>query len=525
MSALLNTLTVMACAALVSMACGGAAGVVLGRTRQWPFWRGAFLTAAFIPLFVQAAAWDAAWGSFGWVTLTQAGDRQSSVWTGVIAASWVHGLAAAPWTTLFVGEAIRALRSDLLDATQLEARPLAAFCRILFPLVLPALWLGGLLTASIAATEFVVTDLLRAETLAELTYLRYAVSPEEAPAALAWLVPAAISLGSAAVIGWQIDRTRQAWSLLNVDSSVSPVPGTAFRQGLLPMTGIGTFSASLIGLAIWSLVALVPLLNLIAKAGWQANLEGEIIRHSWSPVRLAETLVSAAERFLPELIWTALLTLLVLLLALPAAVGMARGYWLLPRLRLALIALALMLFVIPGPTLAMWLIAGFNRPGWTLLHTLYDRTLIPTAVSLMARAVPLAFAVLAVSPLGLPGRWFEQSRLEGASTLMSVRWLWWPLRAGWLVGVCWLIGWIVVAEVSACLLLLPPGVTTVGPRVFGLLHAGVRYEESGLCLIVVLVIALGLAVLAVLALCGRQRDRWRMERTALRPAKLLEGEC
>ena len=72
-----------------------------------------------------------------------------------------------------------------------------------------------------------------------------------------------------------------------------------------------------------------------------------------------------------------------------------------------------------------------------------------------------------------------------------------PILQGslWGAGITLLLSWL-QGDVPATLPVVPPGVTTVGTRLFGLLHSGARYQEAALAiwyLAVVLVISLFLA--------------------------------
>jgi ABC-type spermidine/putrescine transport system permease subunit II len=66
----------------------------------------------------------------------------------------------------------------------------------------------------------------------------------------------------------------------------------------------------------------------------------------------------------------------------------------------------------------------------------------------------------------------------------------------------------------ACsILVVPPGVTTVPIRVFGLIHAGVDDQVAGLCLL--LFVGVAAAVAAVLWLLRRHDDFLRANRSWL----------
>ena len=74
---------------------------------QWPgrsMVIGMLLAMAVLPLYMQAAAWEAGFGKLGWYTVAQ-GSSQSPWLTSWRAAVWVYFVAALPWTTAvaFVG--------------------------------------------------------------------------------------------------------------------------------------------------------------------------------------------------------------------------------------------------------------------------------------------------------------------------------------------------------------------------------------------------------------------------------------
>ncbi len=63
--------------------------------------------------------------------------------------------------------------------------------------------------------------------------------------------------------------------------------------------------------------------------------------------------------------------------------------------------------------------------------------------------------------------------------------------------VCiWICGIVLgLGELSASILVVPPGVTTVAIRIFGLLHYGVEDQLAALCLATLLLISLLTAVI------------------------------
>ena len=65
------------------------------------------------------------------------------------------------------------------------------------------------------------------------------------------------------------------------------------------------------------------------------------------------------------------------------------------------------------------------------------------------------------------------------------------------IAVAWLAGLVIsLADLAASILVVPPGVTTLAIRVFGLIHYGVDNQVAGISLIMVLsFVAIGTMVL------------------------------
>ena len=64
----------------------------------------------FLPLYLQASAWQAGFGQEGWYSAAGTGEPWLSGWN---AAVWVHTLAAIPWVVLFAGLGLRTVEAAL----------------------------------------------------------------------------------------------------------------------------------------------------------------------------------------------------------------------------------------------------------------------------------------------------------------------------------------------------------------------------------------------------------------------------
>jgi iron(III) transport system permease protein len=117
---------------------------------------------------------------------------------------------------------------------------------------------------------------------------------------------------------------------------------------------------------------------------------------------------------------------------------------------------------------------------------LYDHSLAAPVLAQQARLLPLAWVFSLVIPATIPQALWDLAELDQLSRWDRLRWV--LLRPTWSL---WLAGWLLLMAVSAgelstYLLMLPPGVTTVAQRLFELLHFGMRYQDSGLCLVLLL---------------------------------------
>jgi iron(III) transport system permease protein len=90
----------------------------------------------------------------------------------------------------------------------------------------------------------------------------------------------------------------------------------------------------------------------------------------------------------------------------------------------------------------------------------------------------------------VPKEILESAMIDGAGPVTR---LWrialpmrWPAAAvAWLAALA-----ISLGDLAASILVVPPGVTTLSIRIFGLLHYGVEDQAAGICLAMILIFAL-----------------------------------
>jgi iron(III) transport system permease protein len=317
-----------------------------------------------------------------------------------------------------------------------------------------------------------IADLFGVTTLADWVYKYHALTPNQVPLWLCVALPWTLVMTFFLLLRSYLARAPLGDYLAfdNNNSSLRTVAHRGLRATLLAASG---------AIFITMLVAAVPLMALLLKAGWVANVRTGGAGYQFSFGRLATTLRDTSCGFTAEFYWSAYLVVAAVLISVPC--GWALSVWSSGSAVLARVftAAGLLLFVIPGPAVAIMAIEVFNRPG---LYWLYDQTLIPTLCALMTRTIPIAYLAFSMTGGQQVSRIREATRIDGVG--FWERW-WLVERKAWqfpaLVAALW-VGLYVFADLSTTILILPPGVTTVATRIFGLLHSGVRHQEAGLAL-------------------------------------------
>ncbi len=446
------------------------------------------VAAAAMPMILHAAAWEATAGKFGWLPLTQTGSRGyqglAGMFGGLLACGWIHALASTALVALATWYGVRRIPLSLTEQSQLEMSPWQAWWKIRFPLALPWTLVGLLGTAAFAATEMTVVDLYGFRTLADEFYLYYAVDPSATAVIMTCLMPLVVGL---AIVGLHVTARRQRISV-RYDHEGSHAPDAAHKVTVL--------AAAVIALGVAALVLLVPLTGLLVKAGHEVVVQDGERLVSWSLWHCLEVLGSAPTTFAAEYRWTLMLAALTsaaaVVLAWPlAAMGRTRR-----RLELEWVfdIASVVLVLIPGPIVGLAVVRLFQLPlpGF---ETLYQSTLVPTIVALLFRAGPVAYWIMRAGYRGMDDAMLAAARLD----VGSVGRLWTidrPLIWRNLVVAGFAAAIVASGDVPATLPVVPPGVTTVGTRLFGLLHSGARYQEAALAfwyVAAIVAVAAGLA--------------------------------
>ncbi len=488
----LNTLRLAAAVCAVSVPLGTLLAWLLVRTdllgrRLWLASLGLML---FVPLYLQAAAWQAGFGLQGWYPLAGFGPTLLDGWRGAI---WIHAAAALPWVVLIVGLGLANVERELEELALLDASPRQVFWHVTLPAALPAVGVAVLWTALAAAGEMTVTDLFRIRTYAEEVYTQMAGSAaEETPLGLLpgmALTAVLVAAGMAVCRG--VAPGRRPLSLRS--------PRWVFRLGRWRLP------ASMATAALFALLVGLPLGSLVYKAGVIVSQTDTGLVRGFSATKCIEMIATAPARHSREFGWSLLICPLSAAAAVLAAIPLAwlarRGGWrALPALLTAAAALA-----VPGPLLGLAIIKLLNQAELPWLLWLYDRSILAPFLALSVRALPAAIFVLWHALHSVPNELLDLAAVDGAGPLARLCLVALPMR--WpAVALALLISLaLTLGDLAASILVVPPGVETLSIHIFGLLHYGVEDQVAGICLAMIGLFAVVAA--AVWTIIGGVRER------------------
>ena len=472
-----NTAALAALACAISLPVGTVLAFLLVRTNV-PGRRTALLLMAamlLLPLYLQASAWHAGF-------ILAGGSVTSPLLTGLPAAAWIHAMASIPWVVLIVGAGIRYVEPELEEEALLVGSTLQVFLRVTAPRMVAAMGVAALWVLLSTAGEMTVTDLYRVRTYAEVIYSEFALG-EGLQSAWLTAMPG-IAIGAALVIITFVVASKAVPSV----QTASRPPWT-FRLDIWRWPALLFVVATILG------TVAIPVGNLVYKAGEIVRPAGDSLVRQWSVGRFIEVVAPIFHDYGAEFGWTLLISGLAATAALALAAPLA---WLARRggsRSVPALATAAVCLVTPGPLVGLGVIWWLDR-DIPLAIWLYDRTVLAPVLAMLVRILPIAILLCWYALRSVSDDVLDSAAAEGAG----------PCRRFWLIaapqrlsaiGAAWLAAFVVATGDLACsILVVPPGVTTVPIKVFGLIHYGVDDQVAGICLtsLVGFVITAGTAI-------------------------------
>ena len=430
------------------------------------------LAMLLVPAFIHVAAWDAGFGLQGWISRNVgAGVILLDGWPGAI---WVYTMSVLPWVIFIIGIFLLRVPSELEEMAATEMSPFHVLRYVSLRYALPG-FIGAFLWISIVvANEVTITDVYQIRTYAEEVYAGFALG-DTLQEAQARVVPGVLLIAAISVAAYKLGTT-----LLPQNTTTNSEKRFVFRidsyHGIVSLV----LAFGLI------LLVLLPLVNLCFKAGVTVTQMGELRVRSWSPVKMVRIVAESPIRFSSEIAWSLVLGQLAAISSVAFAI-LAAWYGRIKWIGIPALVVALVGAAIPGPILGLSVVRGLNQPDVDILSYLYDDTIFAAWLVLSIRTFPFAYLICQFAIRTIDQQILDSASVEGVSHFRQLLHVVLPilgpqLIGAWLICLVWAMG-----ELSATILAVPPGVTTLAIRIFNLVHYGVEDRLAGICLFQILV--------------------------------------
>lgn len=438
-----------------------------------------------VPVYLQAAGWDAAFGRQGWYSY-QWSTLSNPLFVGWLAVIWIQSVVLLPWVTILVGLGLRLVEPELEEMGLLETSLGQVLRHVTWRRSLPYVLVAAGWVVVSTSSDMTITDMYQVRTYAEELYIGFAQGGTLAEVGIRIAPGILITMLGVIVLGTWMVRIAPRFAPLTV------------KQPIVFSLGRWRWCVGLIVLLVVLVSVGVPIGSLIYKAGLTVASSGEQRLRSWSVAKLFWIISTTPGRFSSEFGWTAL----VGVLTASAIIGIAVPWAWWARYRAAawwaMFLVASLGLAIPGPMVSLVVLELTSLPGpewWTYLA---DRSLLPAVLALLIRVLPLPLLLTWYTLRGIPEEQLEAARLEGATRRNEWMTVILPQRSHHLLAI-WLVAFVLSSgDLSVSILVTPPGISTLPTRVFGLVHAGVDDRVAGLSLvglIVYVVIAIGVMIL------------------------------
>ena len=426
-----------------------------------------------IPLYLHATVWEAGFGQLGWYSLLRFGFGGHVPLTGWLGALWVHTIAAIPWVALLGAGFLRLSDDDLETAARIDASTWQMLRFLSIRQLAPAATITALWVFVWVAGEMTVTDIFGMRTYAEEIYTGFALDDGQSTGTAPLSQIATLALVAAlALVAWQL--VTHVLPMLELNDP-------ARRQSFLDL-GRWRWPSLAFATALVFFIVVVPVINLVAKAGWHVRWVGENRHVSWSAAQALRMTTGSLGEFRREFGWSLAITQLSSLATLVLAACMAYRATRRVRPSWFVLTIVVICLALPGPLVGVLITRLFSALPGPFFEYLYSRTVFAPCLALSIKSLPLVFGLLWCGIRATPVEMIESSQLAGAGIWSQLTQVVVPSRIGWLLFV-FLTGVLLnLGDLAASILVVPPGVSTLAIQIFGLVHYGVEDRLSGLCL-------------------------------------------
>jgi len=440
-------------------------------------WRGAAAWLACLPMLVPssllATAWIVALGREGAVTRalqTVVGNAGLSVYS-LPAAALVVALRYFGLAALVLTQAQRRLEVSWPARRVFRLPRATAFVHLALRPATRATAAAWLLVLLFAMNDHIIPGMFLISTYGTQVLIQYAALLDTSGAAALAAPMAAVGAAAVAVALWAGGR---AWTGLDRPAAAQRPPSR------LPTRVLGAAAS----VAVLAVALAVPVAVLAHRAGsWRAL--GEALAaardQAWQTV-----LVSSAAG--------GLCTVVAAALAARWVQAARRG----TRTAAPLVLLNL---TVPPSLLAIGMIHLSQTPAGAVLRD----TSWPLVLGYVARFLPVATLMLYALWRREPVEPVAAARVHGVSTWGTLRHVLWPRHRPTLLAAGLLAALLAATELEMSVLLVPPGASTLGVRLYTLIHTAPEPVTSALALDILLLVGPAILLFGLLLSLGRRK--------------------
>ena len=396
------------------------------------------LTVACIPLILPSSllgvAWIMALGRDGWITDSlrrAAGDWPWTVYQLPVAAALI-GLRYAGLAALILAPECRRQRALGPVERAFRIPPARRLLHLRLRPAISPIVASLVLLSILCANDHILPSMFLISTYGVQVLIQYNALLDPAGAAALAMPMVALGLLVIAHLGVRSASPETTEQRGELSALAQPSTGPPFAAMAIVLASVG-----------------VPFAALSVRAGsWSAIVDG------WS--------ASADERWRTLGLALASGAVCAMLAIAPAA------HWVACRRsgRPSLAPMALLVVFVPPSLLALGVIALFERP---LLRSFRDGD-APLLVAYACRFLPVAIIALVAGWRRISPSVLEAARVHGVSGWRTVVWLIVPLHGRAVVSAAALCALLVATELELSLMLAPPGATTLGVRLYSMMH-------------------------------------------------------
>jgi len=434
----------------------------------------------FTPDYVHIAGWRDLFGPQGWFPLSLAGPGTNLI-DGATGVVWLNGITLFPWTTLLLAYGYRNVDASLEEEALADASPLRVLQRVTLwqnrdGLIVALLWVMICVFGNMS-----IASVCNVRTYAEVVFtgipLGYSISQSSLTILPGILFAACLTILAVYII----------YQLAPTQAKVSANHKRMHLRSWQAWFSVATWSLLVLGL-------LPSAVGLIHKVGLEVtHVDGNFIR-GWSAEKSLRLTLGSLTAYQTELTWSFLLATTVAVVTTVVAFLLADRVARSSRWQVFVVLLIAGLFALPKPIVGIVLSWSFSRPIFAWAAALVDRTIFVPSLAILTVTLPIAIVYL-WHQTSRQHHLIEMSQVDG--TTWSQRLVWVSLPNQWPgLLTTFLISFVLAAnDISASILVLPPGIDTLSRRIFGLLHFGGEDNVAG----ILLMNWLAVAVIATIA--------------------------